>query len=65
MVNEHAITFHDRLTPDQLDYVIRKANRLGSNGRAIVRVYMETDNEGTHLYFETQGPIKHDSATRN
>lgn len=64
MMTQHAITFQDRLTPDQLEYVVRKANRLGLNGRGVVRVYTQADSEGNHLYFETAGTIKNDTTER-
>ena len=51
MVNEHAITYKDNLTIENLDYLIKKANRLGLNHRQIVRVFQEEDEEGTHVYF--------------
>ena len=55
MLHEHAITYQDRLTIADLDYLVRKANRLGLSGRDISRVYEETDKEGTHVYFSVTG----------
>lgn len=55
MLNEHAITYHAKLTVSEIDYLIKKANRLGKNGREVVRVFQEEDNEGIHLYFEVTG----------
>ena len=55
MLHEHAKTYQDRINITDLDYMIKKANRLGRNGREIVRVHSETDNEGTHVYFDVMG----------
>jgi len=55
MLNEHAITYNDKISISQLDYLIKKANKLGKVGRDVMRVYQEEDNEGVHVYFEVQG----------
>lgn len=55
MLNEHAITYQDRLSMADLDYITKKANKLGRSGRDIVRVYEEKDAEGTHVYFYVTG----------
>jgi len=55
MLHEHAITYKDRLAVADLDYIIKKANKLGRLGRGIVRVHEETDSEGTHVYFDVNG----------
>ena len=52
MLHEHAITYQDRLSIADLDYITKKANRLGRIGREVVNVHEETDVEGTHLYFD-------------
>ena len=52
MLHEHAITYQDHLSVDDLDYIIKKANRLGKVSRDIVGVSEETDLEGTHVYFD-------------
>jgi hypothetical protein len=58
MLNEHAITYKERLSIADLDYIIKKANRLGRNGKEVVRVYQQEDDEGFHVYLETQSIIK-------
>ena len=58
MLNEHAITYKERLSIADLDYIIKKANRLGRNGKEVVRVYQQEDDEGFHLYFEVQSLVK-------
>lgn len=58
MLNEHAITYHERININDLDYLIKKANRLGKCGRDVIRVYQQEDNEGTHVYFEVIGLAK-------
>jgi len=55
MLHEHAITYQDRLSVADLDYIVKKANRLGKNGREIVRVHEEKDSEGIHVYFDVVG----------
>ena len=55
MLHEHAITYQDRLSIADLDYLTKKANRLGKSGREIVNVYEQNDNEGTHVYFDVVG----------
>ena len=55
MVNEHAITYREKLSLDDLDYIVKKANRLGLVNRNLVRVFQEEDVEGTHVYFEVDG----------
>jgi len=55
MLHEHAITYKDRLSVADLDYITKKANKLGRNGREIIRVHEETDSEGTHIYFDVMG----------
>lgn len=55
MINEHAITISGEITFEQLNYIVKKANKLGFQQRQIVRVYCEEDNEGKHIYFEAEG----------
>jgi len=55
MLHEHAITYQDRLTMADLDYIVKKSNKLGKNGRDVVRVHEESDLEGTHVYFDVTG----------
>lgn len=55
MINEHAITLTSEITHDQLNYLIKKANKLGLQQRQIIRVYSQDDNEGRHIYFEAEG----------
>jgi len=55
MLHEHAITYKDRLSVADLDYMAKKANKLGRIGREVVHVHQETDLEGTHVYFDVTG----------
>lgn len=52
MLHEHAITYQDRLNVADLDYLAKKANKLGRSGKEVVRVHEERDMEGTHVYFD-------------
>jgi len=54
MINEHAITVKGEITLEDLDYMVKKANKLGSQHRMIARVYAQEDNEGKHIYFEVE-----------
>lgn len=55
MLQEHAITYQDRLSIADLDYLVRKSNKLGESGRRVIRVHEESDNEGVHVYFDVTG----------
>lgn len=55
MLNEHAVTYTEKLSVKDLEYIVKKANRLGRNGREVVRVYQQEDGDGTHVYFEVTG----------
>lgn len=54
MLREHAVTYRDNLSVSQLDYLCKKAVRIGSLGKIITRVYQEEDAEGVHVYFEIE-----------
>jgi len=54
MINEHAITVKGEVSVEDLNYLIKKANRLGRHNREVVRVYMQEDDEGRHIYFEAE-----------
>lgn len=56
MINEHAVTVKQDISMEDLNYMIKKANRLGKMNREIARVYSEEDDEGKHIYFEVEGP---------
>lgn len=52
MVNEHAITIKNKMSIEDLNYIIKKANRLGLRDREITRVFSGLDEQGSHIYFE-------------
>jgi|GEM_PF-5387696 len=54
MINEHAITIKNEISASDLEYIIKKANKLGKQGREITRVYSQEDGEGKHIYFECE-----------
>lgn len=64
MRNEHALTYRDKITMKELDYLVKKANRLGKIDKDIVHVYQTEDAEGYHIYFEVNGhsPEKKENA---
>jgi len=55
MINEHAITYKDILTPENIDYLTKKANHLGLLNRQLIRAFQEEDSEGKHIYFSVEG----------
>jgi Holliday junction resolvase RusA-like endonuclease len=55
MVNEHAKTVKNEISIEDLDYMVKKANKIGFSGRTIIRVFMQEDIEGKHYYFECEG----------
>lgn len=54
MINEHALTAKKDLSIEDLNYMVRKANKLGRSNREIVRVFVQEDDEGKHYYFECE-----------
>jgi hypothetical protein len=63
MLHEHAKTYQDRLSVADLDYIVKKANKLGKSGREVVSVFQEEDAEGFHVYFDVTG--MHNEQSRN
>jgi len=55
MINEHALTYKEKLCVEDLNYIIKKANRLGLLDRQLIRVYQEEDQDGNHIYFSVEG----------
>jgi len=55
MIDEHAITYKDKLSQNDIDYLIKKANRLGLAGRQIAHVYEREENTEKHIYFAVEG----------
>jgi len=54
MIVEHALTYNNKLSASNIEYLTTKANRLGRIGKQLMRVYSQEDAEGTHIYFEVQ-----------
>lgn len=55
MIKEHATTVKEQITMEDLEYMVKKANRLGLKDREVFRVFMEEDGDGKHIYFECSG----------
>ncbi len=55
MIKEHATTVKGEITVEDLEYMVKKANRIGLRDRELFRVFMEEDSEGKHIYFECDG----------
>lgn len=58
MRNEHAITYTEKITMKELEYLVKKANRLGKIDKEVVHVYQIEDAEGFHIYFEVNGKLQ-------
>lgn len=56
MIKEHATTVKGEITLEDLNYMVKKANKLGLKDREVFRVFMEEDDEGKHVYFDCTGP---------
>lgn len=54
MIQEHAKTIQGEINLSDLEYMVKKAHRIGLSGRNLVRVYAEEDGEGKHIYFECE-----------
>lgn len=55
MLHEHAVTYDKKLTIEELNYIVKKANKLGKIDRDVLDVHEESDEEGTHVYFNVTG----------
>ncbi len=55
MLHEHALTYKDRLLVVDLEYLVKKANKLGLSGREVIYISEEKDIEGTHIYYHVTG----------
>lgn len=55
MIEEHALEYKDKLSLEDLNYLIKKANRLGISGREIERVYRKESQDSLHIYFSADG----------
>lgn len=62
MIDEHAVAFKDKLYEHQLEYLIRKANRLGLSNRAISHMYQINEENTTHIYFKVEGMEQYPTA---
>lgn len=51
-LREHAIAYKDKITIDDLFYLVKKSNRIGLNSGEILTISEEKDEEGTHIYFD-------------
>lgn len=61
MIREHAITYKDRLSLEQLEYLVKKSAKLATAGKAITRVSSDEDGEGIHIYFDVVGYADHNT----
>lgn len=60
MINEHALTLHEKCTLSEIAYLVKKANHLGKKNREISHVFLREEKDGSHIYFEVEElkPIK-------
>lgn len=54
MIHEHAKTVKGEVSAADLEYMVKKAHRIGLSGRNLVRIYSQEDEEGRHFYFECE-----------
>ncbi len=54
IIQEHAITVKGEMSAADVEYIVKKAHRIGLTGRNLTRVYYQEDEEGRHFYFECQ-----------
>lgn len=54
MIQEHAKTIKGEISAADLEYMVKKAHRIGLSGRQLLRVYSQEDEEGRHFYFECE-----------
>lgn len=54
MIQEHAKTIKSEISAADLEYMVKKAHRIGLSGRQLLRVYSQEDEEGRHFYFECE-----------
>lgn len=54
MIHEHALEVEGEITPQDLEYMILKANRIGKCDREITKVYILSDDFHRHVYFEVE-----------
>lgn len=54
MIQEHAKTVKGEISMADLEYMIKKAHRIGLSGRSLTRVFSQEDGEGKHIYFECE-----------
>lgn len=52
MILEHALTYKDKLSCEELNYLVRKAHTLGLSNRMIYNVFCQKEDEGIHIYFQ-------------
>ncbi len=52
MTTEHAITIKNDVTLSDLEYLIKKANRIGKLDKDILRIFIESDEDGQHVYYD-------------
>ncbi|MEN8236116.1 MAG: hypothetical protein ABFQ95_00985 [Pseudomonadota bacterium] len=51
MIEEHAITIHGEINLDDLEYLAKKANRIGRNGRSLIGVKIERKDDKREVFF--------------
>jgi len=55
LIKEHAITYKEKISLEQLEYLVKKGVKLGASGKAITRVSADEDSEGIHIYLDVVG----------
>lgn len=50
-IDEHALTIKEEITEEQIEYLVKKANRLGKNGRTINAIQFKAKEDSKDIFF--------------
>lgn len=55
MIKEHALLIKNEITIKDLEYLVKKANKLGLKNRIVTGITAEKDFEGRHIFYTCEG----------
>lgn len=55
MIKEHALLIKEEISIQDLEYLVKKANKLGITNRVITGITEEKDFEGKHIFYTCEG----------
>lgn len=56
VIKEHAVTTTWSITQADIELMVKKANKIGLNGRLVNKLRAEDYEDGIHYYFEIEAP---------